>query len=139
MAHKKGQGSTRNGRDSAGQRRGVKVYGGQLAKAGNIIVWFNVARGAFDTYLQAREICESIGAAAGWELVTNTVYTEPLTEFDVNRMIEPAPPPPPTPTPPPRTPPPGTPRPVVATPVPMPRATPPPTPIKIELPKKKLD
>jgi large subunit ribosomal protein L27 len=38
MAHKKGQGSTRNGRDSAGQRRGVKVYGGQLAKAGNIIV-----------------------------------------------------------------------------------------------------
>ncbi|MGD9764928.1 MAG: 50S ribosomal protein L27 [Candidatus Binatia bacterium] len=38
MAHKKGQGSTRNGRDSAGQRRGVKVYGGQRAKAGNILV-----------------------------------------------------------------------------------------------------
>jgi large subunit ribosomal protein L27 len=38
MAHKKGQGSTRNGRDSAGQRRGTKVYGGQLAKAGNILV-----------------------------------------------------------------------------------------------------
>lgn len=38
MAHKKGQGSTRNGRDSAGQRRGVKVYGGQTVKAGNIIV-----------------------------------------------------------------------------------------------------
>ena len=38
MAHKKGQGSTRNGRDSAGQRRGVKVYGGQVAKAGNILV-----------------------------------------------------------------------------------------------------
>ena len=38
MAHKKGQGSTRNGRDSNGQRRGVKVYGGQLAKAGNILV-----------------------------------------------------------------------------------------------------
>ena len=38
MAHKKGQGSTRNGRDSNGQRRGVKVYGGQFAKAGNIIV-----------------------------------------------------------------------------------------------------
>ena len=38
MAHKKGQGSTRNGRDSAGQRRGVKVYGGQMAKAGNILV-----------------------------------------------------------------------------------------------------
>jgi large subunit ribosomal protein L27 len=38
MAHKKGQGSTRNGRDSAGQRRGVKIYGGQQAKAGNIII-----------------------------------------------------------------------------------------------------
>ncbi len=38
MAHKKGQGSTRNGRDSAGQRRGVKRYGGQAVKAGNILV-----------------------------------------------------------------------------------------------------
>ncbi len=38
MAHKKGQGSTRNGRDSQGQRRGVKVYAGQFAKAGNILV-----------------------------------------------------------------------------------------------------
>jgi large subunit ribosomal protein L27 len=38
MAHKKGQGSTRNGRDSAGQRRGVKLYGGELARAGNILV-----------------------------------------------------------------------------------------------------
>lgn len=38
MAHKKGQGSTRNGRDSNGQRRGVKVYGGQLARAGHILV-----------------------------------------------------------------------------------------------------
>ena len=38
MAHKKGQGSSRNGRDSPGQRRGVKLFGGQTAKAGNIIV-----------------------------------------------------------------------------------------------------
>ena len=38
MAHKKGQGSSRNGRDSNGQRRGVKVFGGQQAKAGNILV-----------------------------------------------------------------------------------------------------
>ncbi len=38
MAHKKGAGSSRNGRDSAGRRLGVKVYGGQLAKAGSIIV-----------------------------------------------------------------------------------------------------
>ena len=38
MAHKKAGGSSRNGRDSSGQRLGVKMYGGQLAKAGNIIV-----------------------------------------------------------------------------------------------------
>ena len=38
MAHKKGQGSSRNGRDSNGQRRGIKVYGGQKARAGNILV-----------------------------------------------------------------------------------------------------
>ena len=38
MAHKKGQGSSRNGRDSAGQRRGVKVYGGESVNAGSILV-----------------------------------------------------------------------------------------------------
>ena len=38
MAHKKGQGSSRNGRDSQGQRRGVKDYGGQRGIAGNIII-----------------------------------------------------------------------------------------------------
>ena len=38
MAHKKGQGSTRNGRDSNGQRRGVKVYAGERVSAGNILV-----------------------------------------------------------------------------------------------------
>jgi large subunit ribosomal protein L27 len=38
MAHKKGQGSTRNGRDSAGQRRGVKRYDGEKVIAGNILV-----------------------------------------------------------------------------------------------------
>jgi large subunit ribosomal protein L27 len=38
MAHKKGQGSSRNGRDSAGQRRGVKVYGSEAVLAGNILV-----------------------------------------------------------------------------------------------------
>ena len=37
MAHKKGQGSTRNGRDSHGQRRGVKIYAGQRVRAGNIL------------------------------------------------------------------------------------------------------
>ena len=38
MAHKKAGGSTRNGRDSNGQRRGVKRYSGQIVKAGNILV-----------------------------------------------------------------------------------------------------
>jgi large subunit ribosomal protein L27 len=38
MAHKKGQGSSRNGRDSNGQRRGVKRFGGQTVSAGNILV-----------------------------------------------------------------------------------------------------
>ncbi|GAB5439103.1 MAG: 50S ribosomal protein L27 [Rhodobacteraceae bacterium] len=38
MAHKKAGGSSRNGRDSAGRRLGVKLYGGQAATAGNIIV-----------------------------------------------------------------------------------------------------
>ena len=38
MAHKKGQGSTKNGRDSNSQRRGVKMFGGQTVITGNIIV-----------------------------------------------------------------------------------------------------
>ena len=38
MAHKKAGGSSRNGRDSIGQRRGVKKFGGEFVKAGNIIV-----------------------------------------------------------------------------------------------------
>jgi large subunit ribosomal protein L27 len=63
MAHKKGQGSSRNGRDSNPQFRGVKLFGGQLAKAGAIIVrqcgtkWhpgFNVGMGK-DFTLFAKE------------------------------------------------------------------------------------
>ncbi len=58
MAHKKGQGSSRNGRDSNPQYRGVKVYGGQKVTAGSIIVrqcgtpfkpGTNVGRGRDDT------------------------------------------------------------------------------------------
>ncbi len=58
MAHKKGQGSTKNGRDSNPQYRGIKLYGGQTAKPGAIIVrqvgtpfqaGFNVRRGKDDT------------------------------------------------------------------------------------------
>ena len=58
MAHKKGQGSVRNGRESASQRLGIKVYGGQTIHAGGIIVrqrgtkyhpGRNVGRGRDDT------------------------------------------------------------------------------------------
>ena len=58
MAHKKGVGSTRNGRDSESKRLGVKVFGGQLATAGNILVrqrgtkfhpGVNVGKGKDDT------------------------------------------------------------------------------------------
>ena len=58
MAHKKGQGSTRNGRDSNAQRLGVKASGGQFVKSGSIIIrqrgtkWIpakNVGRGRDDT------------------------------------------------------------------------------------------
>lgn len=58
MAHKKGQGSTRNGRDSHSKRLGIKVGSGQLVKAGSILVrqrgtkWHpckNVGRGTDDT------------------------------------------------------------------------------------------
>ncbi|MGB8702797.1 MAG: 50S ribosomal protein L27 [Thermosynechococcaceae cyanobacterium] len=58
MAHKKGTGSTRNGRDSNAKRLGVKKYGGQVVRAGNIIIrqrgtkfhpGSNVGRGCDDT------------------------------------------------------------------------------------------
>lgn len=58
MAHKKGTGSTRNGRDSNAQRLGVKRFGGQVVRAGNILIrqrgtkvhpGTNVGRGSDDT------------------------------------------------------------------------------------------
>ena len=58
MAHKKGGGSSRNGRDSAGKRLGVKSYGGQIVSAGSIIArqrgtkvhpGLNVGKGSDDT------------------------------------------------------------------------------------------
>jgi len=64
MAHKKGQGSTRNGRDSNPQYRGVKLFGGQKVKSGGIIVrqcgtpfkaGLNVGRGKDDTLFALSE------------------------------------------------------------------------------------
>jgi len=64
MAHKKGQGSTRNGRDSNAQCRGVKVFGGQTVRAGCILVrqcgtpikaGIHVGRGRDDTLFALRD------------------------------------------------------------------------------------
>lgn len=64
MAHKKGQGSVRNGRESHSKRLGIKIYGGQPVKAGGIIVrqrgtkfhpGRNVARGRDDTLFALAE------------------------------------------------------------------------------------
>lgn len=64
MAHKKGQGSTRNGRDSESKRLGVKKFGGEVVKAGNILVrqrgtkfhpGENVGRGSDDTLFALSE------------------------------------------------------------------------------------
>ena len=64
MAHKKGGGSTKNGRDSNAQRLGVKRFGGQLVKAGEILVrqrgtrfhpGTNVGRGNDDTLFALKE------------------------------------------------------------------------------------
>jgi len=87
MAHKKGQGSTKNGRDSNPQYRGVKLYGGEIAKPGSIIIrqcgthfapGFQVRRGKDDTLY-----------AVGTGIVTfqnNTVHVDPL-EDDALRPI----------------------------------------------------
>ena len=64
MAHKKGGGSCRNGRDSVSKRRGVKAYGGQMVTAGSIIIrqcgtryiaGANVGRGRDDTLFALRQ------------------------------------------------------------------------------------
>ena len=64
MAHKKGQGSTSNGRDSNAQHRGIKMYAGEAIKIGGIIVrqcgtplkaGINVGRGRDDTLFALRE------------------------------------------------------------------------------------
>ena len=71
MAHKKGQGSTRNNRDSNPQYRGVKLYGGQTAKAGSSIVrqcgtkflpGLNVGKGKDDTLFA---LCAGVVQFAG--------------------------------------------------------------------------
>ena len=64
MAHKKGVGSSKNGRESESKRLGVKLFGGQVAKAGNILVrqrgthihpGVNVGRGSDDTLFALKD------------------------------------------------------------------------------------
>ena len=64
MAHKKGVGSSRNGRDSQSKRLGVKIYAGQIVRAGNIIVrqrgtkihpGMNVGKGKDDTLFATKD------------------------------------------------------------------------------------
>lgn len=83
MAHKKGLGSSRNGRDSQAQRLGVKIYGGQAIKAGQIIIrqrgthitpGANVGRGKDDTLFA---LCDGVVEfKKGAKHVVNVVAAE---------------------------------------------------------------
>ena len=78
MAHKKGMGSTKNGRDSNPKMLGVKLYGGQLATAGSIIVrqrgtkfhpGHNVRKGGDDTLFATADGKVKFGSRRGRKLV----------------------------------------------------------------------
>ena len=78
MAHKKGLGSSRNGRDSNAQRLGVKIYGGQAIKTGQIIVrqrgthfhpGANVGRGGDDTLFALAAGAVEFGQKGGRKVV----------------------------------------------------------------------
>ena len=87
MAHKKAGGSSRNGRDSAGRRLGVKLFGGQQAIAGNIIVrqrgsrvhpGQNVGKGSDDTLFAKIDGRVDFGRRRGKSVVS--VVEEPVLE-----------------------------------------------------------
>ncbi len=87
MAHKKGGGSSRNGRDSAGKRLGVKAYGGQVVTAGSIIVrqrgskvraGQNVGKGSDDTLFARADGRVNFGRSGGKSVVS--VVPEPVLE-----------------------------------------------------------
>lgn len=78
MAHKKGGGSSRNGRDSEGKRLGVKVFGGQRVKAGSIIIrqrgtkvhpGLNVGKGSDDTLFATASGQVDFGSRRGRRVV----------------------------------------------------------------------
>lgn len=79
MAHKKGQGSTKNGRDSESKRLGVKKYGGQQVRAGNIIIrqrgtkfhpGENVGRGGDDTLFATSDGTVTFRSSRGRKFVS---------------------------------------------------------------------
>lgn len=79
MAHKKGQGSSRNGRDSNSQRLGIKRYGGQVVSAGSILIrqrgtrykpGVNVGKGKDDTLFA---MCEGVVTFSSGSRVVNVV------------------------------------------------------------------
>jgi len=72
MAHKKGQGSSRNGRDSVSKRLGVKAYGGELVTAGSIIIRQRGARFVAGN---------NVGTGRDWSLFA---LTEGKVRFDKN-------------------------------------------------------
>ena len=85
MAHKKGLGSSRNGRDSNAQRLGVKRFGGQLVKAGEIIVrqrgthfhpGVNVGRGGDDTLFALAPGAVTFGTRRGRKVIDIVVAAE---------------------------------------------------------------
>ena len=87
MAHKKGGGSSRNGRDSAGKRLGVKAYGGQVVTAGSIIVrqrgskgraGQNVGKGSDDTLFARTDGRVTFDRSRGKSVVS--VVAEPVLE-----------------------------------------------------------
>ena len=87
MAHKKGGGSSKNGRDTAGKRLGVKSYGGQLVSAGSIIVrqrgtkvhpGLNVGKGSDDTLFAKVDGRVDFGRTRGKSMVR--VIEDPVLE-----------------------------------------------------------
>lgn len=85
MAHKKGAGSTRNGRDSNAKRLGVKIYGGQYVISGNIIVrqrgthfhpGENVRRGHDDTLYAVAEGFVTFTSSRGLKVIN--VFPQPV-------------------------------------------------------------
>jgi len=85
MAHKKGMGSSKNGRNSNAQRLGVKIYGGQAVRAGNIIIrqrgskflqGQNVGKGKDDTLFALTDGTVSFRPQAGGQKQVSVVAAE---------------------------------------------------------------